>query len=249
MRPIHIYFFILYFVLQVSQNIYSQQVPNPQKIKSNINDKKYIVKTHPLSFVFGRQFVEVERKFNNYISLQFGLGLTFDQLISSEKDIYELEFENISIFGSINFENSFDIEDKTSLYRVQKPGYFLSANPRIFFNGNGFDGMFFSPGFSYIRYNFDKVGIVENLRYEDRSTSKIDRENSIYKEISIRLGYQATHLSGLTFEYFLGYGYRYAKNYYQDLGYEKDIVVRKFQTITPENKSLLEGGIRIGYLF
>ncbi|HND88493.1 MAG TPA: hypothetical protein PK971_09195, partial [Saprospiraceae bacterium] len=49
--------------------------------------RRIIVKTSPLAFVFGRQPFEVEKEMNDYLSLQVGLGFTFEPLWAGYDDL------------------------------------------------------------------------------------------------------------------------------------------------------------------
>lgn len=205
------------------------------------------IKTHPISFIFGRQFLEAEVKLTDLMSFQLGYGLTFKQMVEEENDVYKLMFSERYTYESPNFNTNNDVFDSYSEYRTQKRGFIISASPR--FNTNEtFNGIFVSPTFTYIKYNFDAAGIREGFSDEVRDQSVIDKESITFKEISLRAGSQSFRLFGISVEYFVGLGLRLTSNSRQDLGYEKGILVRKFQKFNSPLDILYEGGIRFGFL-
>ncbi len=208
--------------------------------------KDIIVKTSPTSFIFGLAVIEVEKELNETFSAQVGIGATFDAKVKSIRSILdgvdEVEFSTQS-------PNWFDdITDNYSEDRTSKLGYMFTLSPRIFYQGDGFEGTYFAPTFNYLRYNYEVPKVVEGIRFLERRKDAFDTESKTYKDVMVRYGSQKifTHV---TTEFFFGIGIRFISSTRQDIGYDTvGNIASTFQTSSISDFNY-EIGLRVGYHF
>jgi hypothetical protein len=211
-----------------------------------VKRKDIIIKTSPTSFIFGLGLIEVEKELNESFSAQVGVGVTFNSKLKSIQAILdEVTDDNYSI-QSPNWTE--DITDYYGEDRTSKLGYMFTLSPRIFYEGDGFEGSYFSPTFNFRKYNYEVPKIVEGSRFVQRRTDAFDTESETYKDIMVRYGSQRifTHV---TTEFFVGIGIRFTTSNRQDLGYNNlGVVSTAFQS-SSFNDFNYELGLRVGYHF
>lgn len=212
--------------------------------RSTNND--IIIKTSPTSFIFGLGLIEVEKELSGSFSAQIGLGVTFDSKLKSIQNILDDNDEYSYPEFSTNWNE--DYFDYYSEERTSKLGYMFSLSPRIFYAGDGFEGTYFSPTFSYRKNNFSVPQIIKGLRQVIRDAANTDSESVTFKDIMIRYGTQRVY-SAVTTEFFIGMGLRFITSVRQDLGYNDlgfiDSAFIKFNRST----FAYDFGLRIGYHF
>jgi hypothetical protein len=220
--------------------------------EDNIKSKSYKIniKTNPFSFILGSQSIEVEKEFTDVISLQVGIGATFSSVIDPDNEILqELYPSDYGNYEDSNKWGNFDIYDDYSINRTNRLGGIFSFSPRFFYEGDGFEGGYIAPAFTYKRFNVDAFGILPEKVDVFIDKNKIEKEYYTYKDLSVRMGGQQVFDSNVTSEYFLGLGIRFVNNHRQDLGYLPTGEVSSIFTDTTNKRFLLEAGIRIGYSF
>ncbi len=211
------------------------------------NHNGLIVKTNPISFVFGAQWVEAEKEINDYLSLQAGIGARFKSLVG---------YSYTSLFDELNGSDdacnstvwSDDICDEYTdyTYRESKVGPLLYFSPRLFFESGGFDGGYIAPVLRYSKAKYKVQQVDETATSEVRLPNVWQKENERDIDLVIHFGYQRLHPK-LTSEIFFGIGARFNKSTRQDLGrndlgfYQNG--VRNFQRTILR----IESGIRLGF--
>lgn len=211
----------------------------------------FIIKTSPVSFIFGNQMFEVERYISDILSIQAGVGLTFNSVYEGlwDSDIVdELSFnDNVSFCESTYWPEQDDICDDfvSSDNRRLKPGFLISTSARLFFNDDAMDGQYFAFKFRFSTKNYEIQDILPNQPFVERSTNQWFDEDYTAIDIVGQYGYQVLY-SKLTAEYFVGLGIRFAQEKRQDLGYEAGIV-RSHLTDVKTKSPRIEAGIRIGF--
>ena len=217
--------------------------------KSNYHD--IIIKTSPVSFIFGQQMLEVEKEITSVLSLQVGAGATFKNVLSLDNDILNI-FANIGFYEnyetSSNFEEGQDIYDDNYSDKTVVPGILLSLSSRFFVDGGGFEDSYIAPTFTFKTVNNNTPAIFPNQSFVEYDQDNFDKEVKKISNFSVRYGNQSISGSNITFEWFIGLGLSFLSDNRQDLGYRNNIVVREFQT-TKSTRFLYEAGVRIGYYF
>ncbi len=217
--------------------------------KSSKDDKVYhglILKTSPVSFIFGRQPVELEKELKDFLSLQVGAGVTFAPLWAGYDDLVnEISDEVDGYYESEQW--SFDEPDVYSDYSIRKgkPGFLASVSPRLFFESDGFEGMYMGPVLRYSVQNFAVQKVQEGLPYVER-IDETQKEYIRNFDVLVHYGGQTLY-PNLTFEWFIGAGIRFRDNLRQDVGYDDLFMARNGERAYKDKKFRLEAGLRIGF--
>jgi hypothetical protein len=212
-----------------------------------------ILKTSPVSFLFGHQTFEAEKELNDFISLQAGVGVTFKSLFAAalfDEDT-QLELEGLTnrfYFG----ESEQWVQDITDYYyefshRRAKPGYRATVSVRLFFESDGYEGSYLSPALTFSRYNYEVQTVQPTLGDEVvRLENEWAKEYENITDLSVRYGY-TTLYPRLALDYFIGLGVRMIKGVREDLG--RDVLGRTGSKVrnVDELKLLFEAGIRVGF--
>lgn len=207
-----------------------------------------IIKTSPISFIFGSQIIEVEKEINDWFSLQLGVGVTFKD---RSKDIDFLA-EIIDEESDGNYGPYSDVweSDELDYYydgsRQSKLGYAFTFSPRLFYSSDGCEGGYIAPTLTYKRFAFKAEDVVLGNNYVERTGEFTDAESVSYLDFTVRYG-QTNFFEKLTTESFVGLGIRSINNHRQDLGYLPGGYLGKgFQDFT-SSELRLELGVRIGF--
>ena len=212
--------------------------------------KNIIIKTSPISFIFGSQIVEVEKEINDWFSVQVGAGVTFKD---RSKDI-ELFSELIDEEDTNNYGPYSEVweSDELDYYyndtRKSSLGFAFTLSPRLFYESDGYEGGYFAPTFTYKRFAFKAEDVVLGNNYVERTGVYTDSESVSYTDFTIRYGYNNLFDKLMT-ESFIGLGIRSTKNHRQDLGYESGGYLGKSYQDFSSSELRLELGIRIGFQF
>jgi len=205
-----------------------------------------ILKTSPTAFIFGRQPVEIEKEVQDYMSLQAGLGVTFEPLWAGYNELVnEINDEVDGYYESEQW--AIDEPDIYSDYSIRKgkTGFLASISPRLFFESDGFEGMYIAPVLRYSVQNFDVQKVREGLPYIDRS-DEVQKEYVKNFDLLVHYGSQSLYPK-LSFEWFLGAGIRFRNNLRQDVGYDSSLVSANGERTFKDKKFRLEVGIRVGF--
>ncbi len=210
-----------------------------------------ILKTNPISFLFGHQTLEAEKELTDLISVQGGVGLTFAVQALGDVDLeslYGLGWEGIRTYcQSEQWVQDFcdDYDDYT--YREQKTGIKFTFSPRLFFNNEGFEGSYISPAITYSRLRYQVLMADETFSQNPQYTGQdFQPEFEAYTDFTIRYGYSIL-FDKLTAEAFAGIGLRKRKAERQDLGRDITGAVRNGIRQIEDSNLRLEVGLRIGF--
>jgi predicted nucleotidyltransferase len=210
------------------------------------SNQDIIIKTSPTSFIFGLGLIEVEKELSGSFSAQIGLGVTFDSKLRSIQNILD---DNDDVdYPDFSTNWSEDIFDNYVEERATKLGYMFSISPRIFYAGDGFEGTYLSPTFSYRKNNFTVPQIIKGQREVIRDAANTDTESVTYKDVMIRYGTQKIY-SAVTTEFFIGMGLRFITSERQDLGYNDDGNIDSAFLTFKRSTFAYDFGLRIGYHF
>jgi hypothetical protein len=202
----------------------------------------FILKTNPISFIFGQQWINLEKELSDFFSIQAGVGVTFGSLTGFTYDDLVSEIEDDG-----NCPDAMPCDDFTDKsYRTPKVGLYLSLAPRFFYESEGYEGAYISPVFrlSTTRYQVQKIleGASDEIRLEDSFQAETVRN----MDIIIQYGYQYLH-PRLTTEWFVGLGARLQKSKRQDI-YYSDFGQYFNGNVTFKNTLLrVELGARVGF--
>jgi hypothetical protein len=247
------------FLLFLSSNTFAQNQKNKntsveiidfgnrEKKQSVKSDHPMIIKTSPISPIFGKAILEVEREITDYLSLQVGVGLKFKPLV--ERNLISIldESEESNLYcESPLWENDICDDFNDSSIRKASPGIILSVSPRFFFESDGFEGSYIAPLIRYSRENLNAQSISEN-RGSIVRLSDFDVNESISNiDFIVHYGLQILYPK-LSLEYFVGVGARKENIVRQDLGVDNAGFNRNGTSKINSTSLLLEGGIRIGF--
>jgi len=206
-----------------------------------------IIKTSPVSPIFGKALFELEREVTEYLSLQVGLGATFKPLVnlSLTNLIFEVEGNTGSCESELwAYDYCDDYEDLE--IRRSVPSFLVSFSPRFFFESDGFEGSYIAPKIGYSKNKFEVQSIVEDFGEITRNPT-YDVDESITKlDFVVHFGSQILYPK-LSLEYFVGVGASNETSIRQDIG--RDAIGRNGNGLseTKSTKLLLEGGMRLGF--
>lgn len=210
-----------------------------------------IIKTNPISFLFGHQTLEVEKEITDLISVQGGVGLTFAMQALGELDLaslYGLGWEGSrSYCQSEQWVQDFcdDYDDYT--YREQKTGVKFAFSTRLFFNNEGFEGSYISPAVTWSRLRYQALMADETFSQNPQYTGQdYQPEFEAYTDFTVRYGYSILY-EKLTAEAFAGIGLRKRKAERQDLGRDAAGTIRNGMRQIEESNLRFEVGLRIGF--
>ncbi len=217
---------------------------------SKKDDKTYksiIIKTSPISFIFGRQPFEIEKEITDYLSLQAGLGLTFLPIINYQNIIGE-EIEGLGDYSCESTQWANDECDYYADYTIRKGsvGYMASFSPRLFFGSDGFDGGYIAPMVRFSQRKFEVQKVLEGTPSLERAPNEYQPEKVKSIDFGVQYGYQTIYPK-LTFEWFAGVGARISNNLRQDIGRDLDGNYGNGASEFKSRKFRFEAGIRVGF--
>lgn len=212
------------------------------------NYSEYIIKTSPSSFIAGSQPIELEKYINDYLSVQAGIGLTFEPLVNlSYAELIELAEAEETLFcdSDIWLEDICDDHFETD-YRRQKIGFMISGSARLYFDEDAMDGSYFALNLRYSQANIQINDITPNSFNINRNPNQWVDEKATRFDIVGHYGYQFIH-SKLTSEYFIGLGARIRNQDKQDLGFNQFGFVQSAINNFKDSILRVELGLRIGF--
>ena len=209
-----------------------------------------IIKTSPVSYLTGSQFVEVEKYVTDYLSVQAGFGLTFRPLINYTYDeaLAELQDDGSDFCESDNFSDDRDICDDyyNTDFRRYKIGILVSGSARLFFDDDAMDGGYFAFKLRYSTLNLEVQNIFQNSQSIERLEDDWLPESVKRFDIMGHYGYQSV-FSKLTASYFVGLGARIQNESREDLGFNSFGLIEREVRSFKRTRLRLEAGIRIGF--
>lgn len=219
--------------------------------KKKKKEKDYLsvilIKTNPISNIFGKQYIEIEKPLKDFITLEAGLGITFKRVTSDYFSIYsELLNDNCqSTIWSKGEDYCDDYRDFT--IRNTKLGFIGSISPKFYFYSSAPEDGYISFVLKYSTRNYEVQKIEENSFSLERIKNEFESENSKSFDFSVRYGYQTIYSRMLT-DFFIGIGIKNTTETRQDIG----LSVNGFQAPVQSFKKqelLLEAGIKVGLHF
>ena len=213
-------------------------------------DKAYkglILKTSPTAFIFGRQPFELEKEIKDYLSLQVGIGVTFEPLYAGYDELLaEIREETDGYSESTQWD-----QDETDYYsdfsiRTGKVGPMLSLSPRLFFDSDGYEGYYIAPVFRYSAQNFEVQKILEGESSIIRTPNDTQKESVKNTDILVHWGGQTLYPK-LTLEWFIGGGIRLRNNTRQDVGFDLSTGSGNGERTFNDKRLRLEVGLRVGF--
>ena len=213
-----------------------------------------VIKIAPLSFIIGKIPVYYERKINDFLSVQAGVGITSKHYINdalyadgniSGKSIYKSFKWNDGLTNNSYSDNSAYGGDD----RSYKMGYTVSLEPRLYFDtDDGLDGAFIGLGYTKSRYNYISKEVksnVNNVEYTGGSVKEFDNLSTMMVSFGSQHMYE--HLS---LEYTAGVGLRSSKG--ERYIYTNSNTTGKFVTgtgIIDRTALAFDITLRVGYHF
>lgn len=251
-------FFLLLFLLPLHANMLAQQDGKntqiidfggePKTEKKQQRYRSFTVKTSPITWVYGTQSLEVEREFSSHLSLQLGLGLRFKYRREPSWEYPLEDEESLQECDSPLWGLNDLCDDYFGLsYRKVSPGPLVSLSARYFIAGDGFDGAYLAPTFSYSSLNYqvqqaDETHLWNNVvrlpyTWQDESERSFD--------VLLRGGNQYLRPRAV-YEYFFGVGVRINRFKRQDLGHDDNGNIRNGERSFTKTWVRLEIGVRVG---
>ncbi len=214
------------------------------------NQREYkglILKTNPISFVFGAQWLEMEKELTDYMGIQAGVGLRFRTMVGIGYNtiIEELDGESYSCNSP---QWQYDICDDYTDFSIRKAvaGPWLVVSPRFYYESDGFDGPYIAPVLRYSKARYKAQQVDEFSSNEVRLADVWQNESERDIDIVVHYGYQSLH-PRLTTEYFIGLGVRFNKSTRQDVGTGPFGNYLNGEVSFKQNLLRLETGIRLGF--
>jgi hypothetical protein len=175
-----------------------------------------IVKISPLSFISGFIPVYYERSINETFSGQIGIGITTTNYIKdairyaqdgNNTDVVKTEWIGGNPNTTYTNENNFD----TYKNRKSTLGYYVSLEPRVYFDSEGLSGTFMGLSFSKTRYNSTskKVNTTSTIASSGSPTftSDLFKGNETFTDVFVNFGSQNLY-DKISLEYSFGVGLR-----------------------------------------
>ena len=214
------------------------------------DDKVYkgiILKTSPTAFIFGRQPFELEKEIRDYLSLQVGIGITFEPFYAGYDELLAEIREETDGYS----ESTLWDQDETDYYsdfsiRTGKIGPMLSLSPRLFFDSDGYEGFYIAPVFRYSAQNYAVQKIREGEASIIRTPNDTQKESVKNLDLMVHWGSQTLYPK-LTIEWFLGGGIRLRNNTRQDIGYNLATLSGNGERTFKDKRLRLEVGLRVGF--
>jgi hypothetical protein len=218
-----------------------------QKKTAEKSSHPMIIKTSPISPIFGKGLLELEREVTDYLSIQVGVGATFKPLV--DISLTNLIFEEDSNSGSCEselWENDYCDNYEDFDIRRSVPSFLFSFSPRFFFESDGFEGSYIAPKFRYSKNKFEVQSIQEDFGELTRNSTYDVDESITRMDFLVHFGSQVLYPK-LSLEYFVGIGASNATEIRQDLGRDDFARNRNGLSETKSTKLILEGGMRLGF--
>lgn len=213
-------------------------------------DKTYkgiILKTSPTTFIFGRQPFEVEKQITDYLSLQIGAGIVFEPLWAGYEELLsELNSEFQEDYSSPLWDQ--DVLDDYSDFNIRsgKVGPMFSVSPRLFFESDGYEGMYIAPVLRYSIQRYDVQKVREGIGEIEYLPKDLQQESVKNMDLLVHWGGQTLYPK-LTLEWFIGGGIRLRNNTRQDVGFSNTTLSGNGERQFNDKRLRLETGIRVGF--
>jgi hypothetical protein len=194
----------------------------PTKSKSTKKKKgsseQNIIKIAPLAFIGGNFPVFYERSITSTFAMQVGLGITSKNYIYDA--LSEASDNSGGIYGAETIlwkDGTIDTYNDESygsaiFKRKSKLGYFISLEPKIYFEDEGLEGSFISFNFNTARYNNTVPTVKNGLPYSSSPTLTGTTYNGYYKITNFLVNWGSQTLyDHISLEYSVGLGLKKVK--------------------------------------
>jgi uncharacterized protein DUF3575 len=158
-----------------------------------------VIKLGILNVPSGNIPLYYERKMLPWLGLQGGVGLTTRDFVA---DVVNILFTN----GQDNYNYYYQYTERKPLV-----GYYLSAQPKFYFNGDATDGFWLSPMLEFKRFNFKANMVAENAAATNEqsylpNTFFSEHRNDL--DFTVNIGWQWLLDNKVAIEYSMGAGFR-----------------------------------------
>ncbi len=249
---------LLFFLLALQTSMLAQQDGKNTQIidfgeetkteKQQQPYRSFTIKTSPITWVYGTQSLEVEKEISNHLSLQLGLGLRFKYRREPSWE-YPLEDEesfqecDSPLWGENDLcDDYFDLS-----YRKVSAGPLVSLSARYFIAGDGFDGAYLAPTFSFSSLNYQVQQADETYQWNnvERLPDTWQDESERSFDLMLRGGNQYLR-PRVVYEYFFGVGASINRFKRQDLGHDDNGNIQNGERSFTKTWVRLEIGVRVG---
>ncbi|MBL0146757.1 MAG: DUF3575 domain-containing protein [Chitinophagaceae bacterium] len=199
--------------LHAQDTVYFQRNPSKTvKGKKRGSSEANIIKLSPISFLAGFVPVYYERELNSTFSIQVGVGFTTKNYL---KDWVQKASETNNDIESTTWSdgtvNTYQDYAASGNYKNIKPaiGFYVSAEPRVYFANEGLDGSFIGLSYSIANYksNANKVKTGPTTTFEPVFTNSSFAEKENISDLLVTYGYQTLY-DKVSLEYNMGLGLR-----------------------------------------
>ena len=263
-------FLVLLVILTSSTSIYAQKGKETKQRDSSIIifsesprstkiSKKYssgennVIKISPLGFLKGCLPLSYERRISDLFTIQAGVGVTTRNYIRGL--LYDAQNNDNSSNGSTvytwkNNTGNQDISDEDELYNFdyRKPrlGYFVSLQPRLYFDSEAPDGSFLGVSFDHYQYNFKSPAIIGDGTNK-RGNNWVNEYEKL-NDIMVIFGYQVVY-DHITLETTSGIGIRNIKGQKYAVGNNYSGAYTDGWADYKKTSLNFELGLKVGYHF
>ncbi|HEY8897912.1 MAG TPA: hypothetical protein VIM79_23970 [Niastella sp.] len=200
-----------------SSIIIFSESPRPGKkgSKKYVSDDNNVIKIAPLGFLKGVLPVYYEKKFSDLFTLQGGVGVTTRNyirgLVYNALDNDNTDKSSATYTWNTTSSGEFYGADEDLFnfdYRKATPGYFISLQPRLYFENEAPEGTFIALSLDHYDYRFQS----QMLKGDGTSarSDKTIREYEKMNDLMVIFGWQVLY-DRLSLEYTNGIGVRNIK--------------------------------------
>ncbi len=173
----------------------SEYTTKMTKKKKNASSELNVVKLAPFGFIPGTFSVHFERIFNDFFTLQAGVGVTHRNYVrnlfwgTDGLDLIKYQYPGGQDIYDDRADGIYDFEN-----RIAKVGYMFSIQPRLYFDSEAPDGGYFCFSYDRMRHKFEIPGIrLDNFsgNYVHRGSLKQEYED--LSDMLVGFGYQVLY--------------------------------------------------------
>lgn len=195
--------------------IFSESPRSTKSLKKYHSDENNVIKISPLGFLKGCIPIYYERRISDLFTIQAGVGITTRNYIRGL--LYNAQDNDNTSNGSTEYTwknnvGSQDYTDEDELYNFdyRKPrlGYFVSLQPRLYFDSEAPDGSFMALSLEHYQYNFKSLAITSDGT-NTRGKNWVNEYEKL-NDVMVLFGYQSVY-DHVTLEYTSGIGIRNIK--------------------------------------
>lgn len=217
------------------------------KVKSDL-DKLNIIKTNPLSFFTGVQYIEYERYLKNKFSILGGVGVTFQPFLPERSAATtHIEEEKNKFSQRLSLSSILDANDFS--VRNFSLGHYVTVSLRGYLGNEILEGFFVGIRAASMAFHND-VQTVTSFRngHIDRNDQELLKEKYAFNDINLDIGYQYS-FGTVTLEGFLGTGARVIKADVHNINIIGNSNIQNFLKRESVTRLMVNYGFRIGIRF